>query len=109
MTRDQASGWLKKNAATVVTWALILLAGGMVWGDTRAEVGATAERVSELRVDVREAKTERFGLTSDVRVVETRVEVLGDAVSKAVSAVDRLERTVTRLEALASGMSRVPR
>jgi hypothetical protein len=109
VTKDQASGWLKKNVANVVTWALVLLGGVWIGGVTRAEVSTNSEKVADLRTDARRAETERSGLTSDVRVIGVRLDSLGEAVSKAVGAVDRLEHTVTRLEALASGMSGGPR
>jgi hypothetical protein len=109
VTREDASGWLKKNAAAVVTWALVVLAGAVAWGITRSEISTASEKVTELRTDSREAKAERSALISDVRVVETKLSTLADAVSRSVSAVDRLEHSVTRLEALASGMARIPR
>jgi len=102
MTKDQASGWLKANAASVVTWALIVVAGAAAWGVTRADVSTNGEKVTELRTDSRAASTERAKLRSDVNVISTKVDALSDGVSRAVVALDRLDRAVTRLEAVAN-------
>lgn len=104
MTKADASGWLKKNAAAVVTWALILLAGAVAWGVTRAEVGVTTEKVSELHLDSRSASAERAALRTDVDVIKAKIETLSDTLSRAASVMDRLDRSVTRLEAVASMM-----
>jgi len=108
MTKAEAGGWLKKNAAAVVTWALILLGGAVAWGVTRTEVSAHEEKLIELRADGREAKAERAGLKTDVRVIQTEIRTLSSSVSRAADAMDRLDRAVTRLEAIASTMPAAP-
>jgi hypothetical protein len=98
----EAGGWIRKNALGLVTLALMLLGVAVAWGATSADIGTTAERVSELRDDARSATTERATIRSDVRVLETRQQALGETIRSAVVAVDRLESVVSRLEALAS-------
>jgi chromosome segregation ATPase len=105
----EAGGWIRKNVASVVTWALLLLGGAVAWGSVAATIDSTGERVSELSTDSRSASSERATIRSDVRVLETRQEALNETIRSAVLAVDRLEAVVSRLEALASRpMTRLP-
>ncbi len=105
MTKTETSGWLKQNVASVVTWVLIVVAGAVIWGETRADVSMTVSTVDELKVNGEAAKAERATLKSDVRVIETKVTSLSAAVERAGDKFDRLDRAVTRLEAVASGMA----
>jgi len=99
---NEAKGWLKNNVAAVVTWAILLLGGAVAWGSVAAQIDNTGDRVVELHDDARTASTERATIRSDVRVLETRQQALGETLRSAVVAVDGLEAVVSRLEALAS-------
>ena len=98
----EAGSWLKKNALGMATLGLMLFAVAVAWGATSADIETTADRVLELHTDSRAASSARAELRSDVRVLETRQQALGETIRSAVVAVDRLEAVVSRLEALAS-------
>ena len=103
MPEDNNGGrsWAKKNVKTLVTWALILVMGGVAWGQQRIELETTQDDLKELKVDSKDWTKERTQMASDLRVTAAKVDALDKRFGKILEVVDRVEHTVTRLEAVA--------
>lgn len=95
-------GWLRRNVGAVVAWALIVVSAAFSVGITRAEVSTIATQVGELRLESSTARGERTTVASDVRVLEARHVATESTVARLATVLDRLDRAVVRLEALAA-------
>lgn len=103
---EKAGGWLKSNVPAVVTWILLALTAAAAIGARSFGLDSIEADVVTLKQQTATAMADRANLRGDHRVSAERMSSVTGRVDRLERSLGRLENVTARLEALATNYHR---